>query len=186
MIETGNALTTISSMRDGIDSSYLSIIDQVVSSWHKFVMWPVIDELLLPGVDRTIKYHTYPDKIIATLKGKKIVLDTRSNGPAIVAYLNAGGIRPQRKKLNKQWSVHHIYDGQFLWPDKNQTLHAVRDGNHFTRSAGLVVIHPVADALADEFAYFAWLLRLEAYKRFKYDPDGVFSDTSVSTTPALS
>ena len=174
MIEESNVLTTITSMRDGIDSDHLLIVDQVVGNWHKFVQWPVIDELLLPGVDRTIKYHTYSAQTTATLKGKKIALDTRSNGPAIVAYLNAGGIRPQRKKLNRQWSVHHIYDGQFIWPDKDQTLHAVKDGNHFTRSAGLVAIHPIADALADEFAYFAWLLRLEACKRFKYDPDNIF------------
>lgn len=45
----------------------------------------------------------------------------------------------------------------------------------FTQSAGLVAIHPIADALADEFAIFAWRLRAESFLRFGYDPEGVFS-----------
>ena len=44
----------------------------------------------------------------------------------------------------------------------------------FTEAAGLVAIHPLADALADEVPYFAWLLRFEAYQRYGFDPDGVF------------
>jgi hypothetical protein len=165
----------IRSIRFDIDDEYLKTIDQVENNWDKFVKWPVNDELLLAGVDRTIKYHTYPDELIITLKGKKIALDTRSNGPAIAAYLNTGGMRPQRKKSNRQWSIHHIYDGQFPWPGRDQTLHAVKNGSHFSRSGGLVAIHPIADALADEFSYFAWLLRMEAFKRFKYDPDNIFT-----------
>ncbi len=43
-----------------------------------------------------------------------------------------------------------------------------------TQSAGLVAIHPIADAMADEFACFAWLLRAKAFEKFHYDPDGVF------------
>ena len=43
------------------------------------------------------------------------------------------------------------------------------------QSAGLVAIHPVAEALKDEYSYFAWLLRHEAFLRFNYDPDSVFS-----------
>jgi hypothetical protein len=31
------------------------------------------------------------------------------------------------------------------------------------------------NALAHEFGYFAWLLRYEAFARFAFDPDGVFS-----------
>lgn len=40
--------------------------------------------------------------------------------------------------------------------------------------AGLVAIHPVAEALKDEHSRFAWLLRREVFLRFGYDPDGVF------------
>ena len=50
----------------------------------------------------------------------------------------------------------------------------MKDGNHFTQSAGLVAVHPIAEALADEYSYFAWLLRCESFKRFDYDPDLVF------------
>ena len=49
-----------------------------------------------------------------------------------------------------------------------------KDGLHFTQSAGLVAIHPIADVLSHEFPFFAWLLRGTAFNRFGYDPDGVF------------
>ena len=41
---------------------------------------------------------------------------------------------------------------------------------------GLTATHPVAEALADEDFRFAWLLRREAFLRFGYDPDAVFSE----------
>jgi len=47
---------------------------------------------------------------------------------------------------------------------------------HFSQSAGLIAVHPIADGLADEFPCFAWLLRAESSIRFGYDPDGVFSE----------
>jgi len=52
----------------------------------------------------------------------------------------------------------------------------VKDWKHFTQSAGLVAIHPIAEALKDEYFYFAWMLRHEAFLRFDYDPDTVFSE----------
>jgi len=52
----------------------------------------------------------------------------------------------------------------------------MQNGKHFTQSAGLVAIHPIAEALKDEYFYFSWLLRYEAFLRFNYDPDGVFSE----------
>jgi len=129
--------------------------------------------LLWSGEIRT-KYHSYPQDIKEKLKSKKITIDSRSNGPAIMSYLFAGGIRPQRSDGRKGWSIHHIYDGRFPFMDGKQTLHAIKDGNHFTQSAGLVAIHPIAEALADEFYHFAWTLRQESFKKFKYDPDQVF------------
>ena len=33
----------------------------------------------------------------------------------------------------------------------------------------------MADALCDEFPFFSWFLRALSFKRFGYDPDGVFS-----------
>lgn len=53
------------------------------------------------------------------------------------------------------------------------TTHAIKDGRYFTEAAGLVAVHPLADAMAEEFADFAWWLRREAYKKFGFDPDNV-------------
>jgi len=36
-------------------------------------------------------------------------------------------------------------------------------------------VHPFAEAPEDEYFYVAWRLRHEAFLRFAYDPDGVFS-----------
>lgn len=100
-----------------------------------------------------------------------------------MAYLLAGGDRPDRVKLNKKWSIHHIYDGSFKAKGMNRIIRAVNEGNYFTESSGLVAVHPVADALADEVPYFAWLLRFEAFQRYGFDPDGVFSrKVNVQTT----
>ena len=73
-----------------------------------------------------------------------------------------------------QWSIHHVYDGKFPAPGR-RTTHAVKEGRYFTEAAGLVAIHPIADVLADEVPYFAWLLRREAFERFGFDPDDVFT-----------
>ena len=45
-----------------------------------------------------------------------------------------------------------------------------------TQAAGLVAVHPAAEALKDEYFHFAWRLRREASLRFGYDPDEVFSE----------
>ncbi len=58
---------------------------------------------------------------------------------------------------------------------KRTSLHALKNGKHFTQSSGLVAVHPIAGALKDEYFYFAWLLRHEAFLKFNYDPDTVFS-----------
>jgi hypothetical protein len=71
----------------------------------------------------------------------------------------SGGIRPSRFGSNNAWSIHHIYSGKFPYIGKYDTLHASHDGRHFTQSAGLVAIHPIADQLADEYPFFSWYLR---------------------------
>jgi hypothetical protein len=38
----------------------------------------------------------------------------------------------------------------------------------------LVAVHPVADALCDEYPAFTWFLRARAFQLFGYDPDRVF------------
>jgi hypothetical protein len=139
-----------------------------------YIKWPVKARLLWPGCVRT-KYHRLPDRIKEEARSRGVQVDSRSNGPAVMSFLLAGGERPRRS--NRQgWHIDHIYDGKFPWPTRNRSLHAVKDGRHFTRAAGLVAIHPVAEALKDEYSHFAWLLRREARRRFGYDPDGIFSE----------
>jgi hypothetical protein len=50
----------------------------------------------------------------------------------------------------------------------------LKECKHFTQSAGLVAVHPIADALCDEYPFFSWLLRAISFQEFGYDPDGVF------------
>lgn len=101
-------------------------------------------------------------------------LDARPNGPAIAAFLLAKGARPTRFGSSNAWSIHRRYSGNFPYRVGEATLHAQKACYHFTQSAGLVAAHPVADALVDEFPFFDWLLRAEAFRRFGYDPDHVF------------
>ena len=77
------------------------------------------------------------------------------------AYLFAGGERPNRRESNHEWTIHHIYDGKFALESGKPSVRAVNHGDHFSHSAGVVAIHPIADALADEY----FLLRLDAEAR---------------------
>lgn len=159
--------------RDKTQENHLEIVENVWNKKDDYIKWPIKNILLLPGVTR-IKYHKYPDDVKKKLKEERISIDSRSNGPAVCAFLFAGGERPIRTTPSRSWSVHHIYDGQYPYPQHGKTIRAVTDGRYFTHSAGLVSVHPIADALADELPYFAWLLRYEAYLRFGFDPDNVF------------
>jgi len=157
------------------------VLGQVATHLSDFVNWPEKAVLLWQGCDRSVpvgakqRYHLYPDPIRLLAVQHGIRLDTRANGPATAAYLLAWGIRPERFGSSNRWAIHHLYSGKFPYVERSSTTHAAKDGNHFTQSAGLVAIHPIADALCDEFPFFSWLLRAEAFRRFGYDPDGVFS-----------
>ena len=158
---------------DELSPSEKKIINGVWEHRTEFVKWPAKARLLWEGRVRA-RYHTYPDEIKRELKERGIAIDSRSNGPAIMSFLLAGGKRPKRADSTKGWAIHHIYNGKFPFTKGGKTLHAVKDGNHFTQSAGLVAIHPIAHALADEYFHFVWLLRNESFLRFNYDPDRVF------------
>ena len=81
--------------------------------------------------------------------------DRRSNGPAIIAYAVSGGERPMRSNA-RGWNIHHLYDGKFPYPgNAGPSLQVMKEPRHFTQSAGLIAVHPLADALADEFSVFA-------------------------------
>jgi len=159
-------------MRDELSASELDITGSVWKHKAGFVRWPQRRLLFMPGT-RRMDYYGYSAEQIRVLKERKIVPDRRSNGPAIMAFLLADGERPIRRG-GKGWPIHHVYDGLFPFPGRHTTLHAVKEGSYFTEAAGLVAIHPIADGLAQELPYFAWLLRYEAWSRFQFDPDGVF------------
>ena len=163
------------------EDAFRTTIIAVNASLERFVNWPQRAELLWSCCDRKPekgkkqRYHRFPDLLKPFLRQYKFT-DRRSNGSAKLAYLVTEGERPLRANGNG-WHIHHLYDGQFPYPGgTHKSLRAVWDPVHFTQSAGVVAIHPVADALADEFAVFAWRLRAEAFLRFGYDPEGVFSD----------
>ena len=161
-----------------LSSTEKQIITIVWTQKETFIHWPTESRLLIPGCIRPKKEkHDYSDAIKEEATNRGIKLDHRSNGPAIAAYLFTGGLRPARANgTNEQWHIHHIYNGLFPYREEEEALHAVKDGNLFTQSAGLVAIHPIANALAHEYFYFAWLLRYEAYKRFRYDPESIFCE----------
>lgn len=154
------------------------LIMYVFNNLQCFVKFPLHSLLLLDDVIRD-GYHTYPDVIRQRAKALNIEVDTRFNGPAVLAYQIAGGIRPPRYGSNNAWSVHHIYSGKYEYINRNMTTHAAKEGKHFTQSAGLVAIHPIADQMCDEYPFFSWYLRAKAFQMFKYDPDGVFSEGKI-------
>ncbi len=163
------------------DKTIRSVVRTVCKNLERFIQFPVQPLLLWQGCDRVEpkgekqKIHHYPNEIKFLAKQKKILLDTRPNGPAIASFLLAEGNRPIRFGSKNAWSIHHLYSGKYLSPGKEETLHATKNGNHFTQSAGLIAAHPIADAICDEFPAFAWRLRAESFLRFGYDPDGVFA-----------
>jgi len=158
------------------DEAVRKVVLDVAGQLDSFVRWPGKAVLLWPGCDRRTKYHVYPAVVrnvafVAQVKG----LDSRINGPAVASFRIAQGVRPRRFGSNNSWSVHHVYSGKFPYAGRESTLHAAKNGLHFTQSAGVVAIHPIADQMCDEFPAFAWLLRALAFNKFGYDPDQVFS-----------
>jgi hypothetical protein len=147
-----------------------SAILSILTDPEQFFQWPQLGALLWPGCVRTRNdgEHIYPAELITHLERLGIKPDTRTNGPAIVSFLAAGGKRPNWG--NEGWHIHHIFDGTEGAP------HAVHDGNLFTHSAGLVAAHPVAHHLVHQSGLLKWLLRREAFLRFGFDPKRDFVD----------
>lgn len=149
------------------------IISEVVNNLDSFVCWPTRAELFWDGCHKIAK-HQFPDVLRNAIDAAGLPFRNWSNDPAIYAYRLAGGERPRRAVKN-EWDVHHLYDRQFPYPGKCSTLAAVKSGRHFTQTAGLVAVHPIAHEIASEYDLFAWRLRAESFLRFGYDPDGAFS-----------
>ena len=161
---------------DDLSPSEQKIISEVWSKKDDYIRWPKESILLFPGLRRSSGgFHVFSTQILCKVRQKQIKIRKRSNGPAIMAFLFAGGERPRCSDNNHEWTIHHIYDGKFSLDKTKPSIRAVKLRDHFTQSAGLVAIHPIADSLAHKNFYFAWLLRFESYKKFGYDPDNVFS-----------
>lgn len=170
----------IADLRSSATEAYLRIADDVWADRQLFIRWPQRSLLFIPGLVRPASgFHTYSSEHRELFKAAKLRADTKTNGPAVMAYLLADGERPTRASDAKGWSVHHIYDGQFPAPGRTASTWARNHPDYFTQAAGLVAVHPIADALAAELDYFAWLLRYEAFVRFGFDPDGVFLPVQV-------
>lgn len=155
-------------------------IRSICTEPNRFFEWPQIGELLWPGCTRgnADQVHDYPIHVVDRLRKSDIHQpDKRNNGPAIMAFLAAGGVRPAWG--NERWPIHHIYDGADPFAANTATTHAVKNGHYFTHSAGLVAAHPVTHYLAHQSPLLKWLLRREAYIRFGFDPDGVFSSPNI-------
>jgi hypothetical protein len=149
---------------------------------HAYFKWPKKSFVLSSEWTRKRDPHRdnlypYSQEMVGQCEKAGVPADGRSNGPAIVTYLLAGGARPMREDPPTWgWSIHHIYDGKFPAPhQRGGVLNAVNVAGEFTNSCGLVAAHPVADFVAANSRLLAWLLRWEAYRRFKYDPNKIFS-----------
>jgi hypothetical protein len=174
-------------IRMGLPGSLKKILSIVYSSEPDFVklpkrpllLWRGSDRIAPPGKDR--KYHKYPEILKRIAKQRKIELDPRPNGPAIAAFKFSNGERPIRMGSTNEWSIHHLYSGKFLYPESPVApLHAIKQGEHFTQSAGLIAVHPMIDALFDEIPAIAWLYRHRSFQLFGYDPMNVFSKSEVN------
>jgi hypothetical protein len=177
----GDLDTWLESEVSVLDAEERAIINPLIPNILKMVRFAEFGHLLWPGCDRVPepgarqRIHRYVEPLKSELKAKGIEMDTRSNGPAIAAFLYAGGERPGRVGSRNSWSIHHLYSGKFPYIGRTGTLHAVKHGDHFTNSAGLIAAHPVLDAMSDEYPCIAWYLRARAFERFGYDPDQVFN-----------
>jgi hypothetical protein len=143
------------------------VLETVANDLDAFIRWPTEALPFWPGCHRNRTHHpSYPAPLGQMAKAQGIDRDRRSNGPAIVSFLIAGGERPTRRNSTHGWDVHHLYSEKFPYYGRPYTTHARMSGEHFTQSAGLIAAHPIAHTVADEFPCFAWLLRAKAFHLF--------------------
>lgn len=109
----------------------------------------------------------------------------RPNDPApshhaAAAFKFAGGTVPPTP-YGTSWKLRHLYDGTFTgYGDEHfygagqQRINALRDHRHYTQSAGMVALHPIANQLWTIYPWIAYTLRARAAVTFRYDPDRAF------------
>lgn len=160
---------------------FAKILKEVGLNLNTYIHFPKTAILLWEGCIRckSNEKHNFPIELKQKLRTKKIPVDSRGNEPAVNAYLYAERKRPNKLGNPKHgWSTHHLYNNKFPYPKQDSTIHAVKDSKHFNQNAGLVAVHPIADAIFEEFDIFAWYVRAQAYLKFGYDPDKVFNASS--------
>jgi hypothetical protein len=94
-------------------------------------------------------------------RGYSGLLKAMRNGPPRTAFRSAGG------DYRSGWELDHLYDREIL------ARHCLREGRHFTQSAGLVCM--TRDLHLWRSVDDLWRLRGIAYLLFRYDPLGAFS-----------
>jgi hypothetical protein len=151
------------------------------SQRNTYIRWPKASRLLLPSITRHAdgnnpNCYRYPTALIDEILAAGLAVRNYNNDPAIYAFLLSGGDRPRRSHPSSwAWTIHHIYDGKHPCPNGVPVPRAVSDGRLFSEAAGLVAVNPLADYVATNEPLLAWLLRWEAFKRFRFDPMNVFA-----------
>jgi hypothetical protein len=159
-------------------------VQSAMAIWNQrntYIRWPKKKRLLLPGTTRhpdgnNQHCYDYPEELVRELNDAGLPDDRRNNAPAILVFQLTGGDRPRRPYPSSwAWTIHHIYDGKHPSPNGVPVSRAVSDGKLFSEAAGLVAVHPLADYVATNEPLLAWLLRWEAFNRFRFDPMNIFA-----------
>jgi len=113
-----------------VHNPMIKLSQTVWAAREEFVRWPRRQYLFWPGLtrhkdERRKDCYTFSAAQKAILAQASLPEDGRNNGPAILAFLLAGGERPVRRDFPRHhWSTHRIYDGQYPPPNKTVTTHS--------------------------------------------------------------
>ncbi len=78
----------IESELDKVSASERRIISEAWEHRADYIKWPARARLLWPGCVR-IRYHRIPDTVKEEARAREVPVDSRSNGPAVMAFLLA-------------------------------------------------------------------------------------------------
>src|SRR5579859_3387017 len=93
-------------LRADVPRHLLKVVDYVWDHRDRFLRWPERgDRCFMLGCNRTVKNHSYTARQLRQLRKAQIRVDGRANGPAIMAFLLAGGERPQRLAKPRGWAI---------------------------------------------------------------------------------
>ena len=116
-------------MRGQVSPEVLPVVDHVWNRRNSFIRWPARAGCWWPGCVRE-RFHQYSSEQRETLSAARINVDPRSNGPAILSFLMAGGERPVLLLVDADVPV----GGHVTIPDRV----AIADGSIVSASASAV------------------------------------------------